>query len=87
MPESGFMQWCYFLRDGCIAGVAMLPSGLPDEDKIAKAHIVFSKRKGPFDGFEIWDGASVVFTCAAKPEALRAAELRRCSSRQGRASG
>jgi hypothetical protein len=51
------MQWCYFLRDGCIAGVRMLPSGLSDEDKIARAPVLFSKRKGPFDGFEIWDCA------------------------------
>jgi hypothetical protein len=55
------MQWCYFLRDGCIAGVQMLPSGLQDEDKIARAHFLFSKRKGLFDGFEIWDGVRVVF--------------------------
>jgi hypothetical protein len=33
MADSGFMQWCYFLRDGCIAGVQMLPSGLQEEDK------------------------------------------------------
>jgi hypothetical protein len=30
MAHKRFMQWCYFLRDGCIAGFAMLPSGLPD---------------------------------------------------------
>jgi hypothetical protein len=48
------------------------PSGLSDGDKIARAHILFSKRKGPFDGFEIWDGVRVVFTyphAAKKPEA------------------
>jgi hypothetical protein len=56
------MQWCYFLRDGCIAGVQMLPSGLPDEDKIARAHILFSKREGQFDGFENWDGGRVEFS-------------------------
>ena len=66
------MQWCYFLRDGCIAGVQMLPSGLPDEGKTARAHILFSKRKGQFDGFEIWDGGRVAFSYpdpAKKPEA------------------
>jgi hypothetical protein len=66
------MQWCYFLRDGCIAGVQTLPSGLSDEDGIARAHILFSKRKGLFDGFEIWDGGRVAFSYpdqAKKPEA------------------
>ena len=50
----------------------MLPSGLPDEDKIARAHILFSKRKGLFDGFEIWDGGRVAFSYpeqAKRPEA------------------
>ena len=67
------MKWRYFLRDGCIAGVQMLPSGLPDEDTIARAHILFSKRKGPFDGFEIWDDLRVAFSypdqSQRKPEA------------------
>jgi hypothetical protein len=50
----------------------MLPSGLPDEDKRARAHILFSKREGRFDGFEIWDGGRVAFSYpdpAKKPEA------------------
>ena len=66
------MQSCYFLRDGCITSVQMLPSGLPDEDRIARAHILFSKRKGLFDGFEIWDGGRVAFSYpdpAKKPQA------------------
>ena len=29
------MQWCYFLRDGCITRVQMLPSGLPDAGSAA----------------------------------------------------
>jgi hypothetical protein len=45
----------------------MLPSGLPDEAAIAKAHLLFSKRKGPFDGFEIWDGGRVVFRYPSPP--------------------
>jgi hypothetical protein len=66
------MQWCYLLRDGCIAGVRMLPSGVQQEDKIARAHVLFSKVRGLFDGFEIWDGVRVVFSYpdpAKKPEA------------------
>jgi hypothetical protein len=43
---------CYFLRDGHIAGVEMLPLG-SDEDPIARAHTLSLKRKGPFDGFEV----------------------------------
>jgi hypothetical protein len=52
---------CYFLRDGHLAGVEMLPLGLSDEDAIARAHTLSSKRKGPFDGFEVWDRARFVF--------------------------
>jgi hypothetical protein len=54
-------MWCYFLRDGHLAGVEMLPLGLPDEDAIARAHILSSKRKGPFNGFEVWNRGRVVF--------------------------
>jgi hypothetical protein len=57
---------CYFLRDGHIAGVEMLPLGLSDEDAITRAHTLSSKRKAPFDGFEVWDHAP-----------LRLASLRR----------
>ncbi len=52
---------CYFLRDGHIAGVEILPPGLSDEDAIARAHTLSLKHKGPFDGFEVWDRARVVF--------------------------
>ena len=45
---------CFFLRDGRIADFEMLTPGLSDEDAIAQAHILFSKRKGPFEGFEVW---------------------------------
>jgi hypothetical protein len=48
---------CYFLRAGRIAGVEILPLGLSDEDAVARAHALASKRKGPFDGLEVWDGA------------------------------
>ena len=52
---------CYFLRGGRIAGVEILPIGLSDEDAIARAHTLSSKRKGPFDSFEVWDRARFVF--------------------------
>ena len=66
------MQWRHFIRDGCIAAVEMLRSGLSDGDEIERAHILFSKRKGQFDGFEIWDGGRVAFSypdSAKKPQA------------------
>jgi hypothetical protein len=53
-------MWCYFLHDGRIAGVEALPAGLSDEDAVARAQILSSKRKGPFDGYELWDGARLV---------------------------
>jgi hypothetical protein len=66
---------CYFLRDGHIAGVEMLPLGLSDEDSVARTRTLSSKRKGPFDGFEVWDHGRFVFrtppsrqaACAASP--------------------
>jgi hypothetical protein len=43
------------------AGVEMLPLGLSDEDAVARARTLSSsKRKGPFDGFEVWDHARLV---------------------------
>ena len=55
-------MWCYFLRHGHIAGVEVLPQGLSDEDAIVRAHILSSKRKGVFDGYELWDGTRMVFS-------------------------
>jgi hypothetical protein len=40
---------CYFLRNGRLAGVEMLPPGFSDRDAIARALILSSKRKGPLD--------------------------------------
>ena len=53
-------MWCYFLHDGQIAGVEVLPPGLSDEDAIDRAHILSSKRKCRFDGYELWDGGRLV---------------------------
>ena len=52
---------CYFLNDGHIAGVEMLPLGLSDKDAMARAHMLSAKRMGPFDGFEVWHRGRCVF--------------------------
>ena len=51
---------CYFIRNDHVVGVDMLPPGLSDQDAIAEAHKLSAKRKGPIDGFEVWDGAHLV---------------------------
>ena len=65
-------MWCYFFHDGHIAGVELMPPGLSDEDAVARAQILSSKRKGPFDCYELWDGARLVISgpdpCAETPE-------------------
>jgi hypothetical protein len=61
---------CYFLHDGHIAGVETLAPELSDEDAIARAHILFSKRKAPFDGFEVWDRARFVFRLPPSAETV-----------------
>jgi len=68
---------CYFLRDGHLAGVEILPLGLSDEDAIVRAHTLSAKRKGPFDGVEVWDRARFVFKLSAKT--LAADQPRRVS--------
>ena len=52
---------CYFLRDGHVAGVEMLPFGLSDEGAIARTRTLCSKRKGPLNGLELWDHGRMVF--------------------------
>jgi hypothetical protein len=51
---------CYFLCGGQIVGVEMLPPGLSEQDAIARAHTLSSKRRGRIDGFEVWDSARLV---------------------------
>jgi hypothetical protein len=51
---------CYFLRNGRLAGFEMLSPDFSDRDAIARAHILSSKRKGPLDGFEVWDHGRAV---------------------------
>ncbi len=52
---------CYFLRGGQVAGVDMLPRGLSDKEALAKAETQSLKRRGPFDGLEVWDRAGLIF--------------------------
>ena len=63
---------CYFLRNGHLAGVEMLPPGLSDEDAITRAHTLSSKRKGPLDGLEVWDRARFVSRHRLSAETLGA---------------
>jgi hypothetical protein len=63
---------CYFLSGRRIAGVEILPLGLSDEDAVARANMLASKRKGPFDGLEVWDGARFVFRRPPSGETLGA---------------
>ncbi len=51
---------CYFLIDGHIAGIEML-TGLSDRDAVTKARLLFSERRIPFDGYEVWDQTRFVF--------------------------
>jgi hypothetical protein len=78
---------CYFLRNGHIAGVEILPPELSDKDAIARAHALSAKRKGPFDGFEVWDRARFVFRhpdpASAKPEADQPREMTAGVTRPG----
>jgi hypothetical protein len=52
---------CYFLRGRRIAGVEILPLGLSGDEAIARCHVLSSKRRGTFEGFEVWDQARFVF--------------------------
>jgi hypothetical protein len=62
---------CYFLCDGRVSGIEILPLGLSDEDAIVSAHILSSKRIGPFDGFEVWDRSRFIFRCPPYAEGKR----------------
>jgi hypothetical protein len=59
-PGASAMR-CYFLRDGRIAGVEVLPADLSDEAAIARARALARKRKGPLDSLEVWDHARFVY--------------------------
>jgi hypothetical protein len=71
---------CYFLNDGHIAGVEILPPGISDKDAIARAHVLSLKRKGPFDSFEVWHRNRMVFRLHAPAEAV--VSIRRWTQRQ-----
>jgi hypothetical protein len=58
---------CYFLNNGQVAGVETMPPGLSDKDAIGRAHVLSLKRRGPFDGFEIWHHNRCVFKFSTEP--------------------
>jgi hypothetical protein len=78
---------CYFLNDGHIAGVEMLPPGISDKDAIARAHVLSLKRKGPFDGFEVWHRNRMVFRLEAPPSAETVVPISRWTQRQSTDDG
>lgn len=60
---------CYLMRKGHIAAVEFLTSG-PDEALIEQGKIILRTRPdGPFDGFEVWDGARRVYVQLEEPKA------------------
>jgi hypothetical protein len=50
---------CYFMRDGHIAGIEMLPRTVGPRRSREGPQAVF-KAQGRIDGFEVWDGARLV---------------------------
>jgi len=72
---------CYFLRDRRVAGVEELPSGLSDEEAVAKAHAMSAKRKGTFDSLEVWEGGRFVFRGPLSVEERRGAASQPTTSR------
>ena len=72
---------CYFLHDGHIDGIEILPSGLSDKGAIARAHMLSSVRKAPFDGLEVWHRNRCVFRYQAPPSAETVAPISRWSQR------
>ena len=51
---------CYFIRDGHVVGASRLPSGLSDQEAIARAQTQSARRRGRIDGFEVWDSGRLV---------------------------
>jgi hypothetical protein len=52
---------CFFLKDGHIVSVELMPD-LSDEEAVEKSHRLFAQaHKGRFDGFEVWELARFVF--------------------------
>jgi hypothetical protein len=52
---------CFFFRNGHVVAVELL-AGLLDQDAMAKANSLFSRRSAQFEGFEIWERARMVFS-------------------------
>jgi hypothetical protein len=66
---------CYFLRAGHISRVEVLEPGISDEDAIARAKTLASKRRGPLDSLEVWEGSRFVFRSPVVPRDATAADL------------
>lgn len=79
LGESSNTPWgrgpraIYFMRNGQIAGVEVLPEGLTDTEAIERAKELFAERQqltARYDGFEVWDKA--VMFIAGRPMASAA---------------
>lgn len=60
---------CYFMRNGHIAGVEVLPEGVSDETAIDMAREFFDLQKDEgrsFEGFEVWHEARHVYRWPAE---------------------
>ena len=71
----------YFLNDGQVADVEMLPPGLSDKGAIAMGRLLSSQREEPLDGFEAWHRNRMVFRLHAPAEAV--VSIRRWPSASG----
>ena len=71
----------YFLNDGQVADVEMLPPGLSDKGAIAMGRLLSSQREEPLDGFEVWHRNRMVFRLHAPAETV--VSIRRWPSASG----
>jgi hypothetical protein len=57
----------FFLRDGNIAAVELLPQGLNDAEAVEKSRQMFEERtqESRYEGFEVWDMARVLLPIPA----------------------
>ncbi len=54
---------CYFMQDGHIAAVELLPEGLSDQDATERAKALFRERwkQARYDGLEVWDKTRFIY--------------------------
>jgi hypothetical protein len=60
-PRERSVVRCFFMKQGHITAVEMLP-GLNDKEAIEKSHQLFEARKDEagYEGFEVWERARMV---------------------------